>query len=429
MTKTKVLIIAYYWPPAGGPGVQRWLKFVKYLPEFGIEPIVYVPSNPSYPIIDETLLSEVSEGITVLKQPIKEPYKFAGFLSKSKTKTISKGIIPKGKRQSPIEKLMLFIRGNFFIPDARKKWVRPSVQYLDTYIDDYHIQTVITTGPPHSLHLIGMELQKRAGVKWIADFRDPWTTIGYHKQLKLTKFAKQKHKALEKKVLQSANQIIVTSSVTKKEFEQVTSKPIAVITNGYDTHTVSNPPLDTFFSLAHIGSLLAKRNPKVLWQVLKELVDENKDFAKDLQLHFVGSVSEDVLASIDFFGLSNYVYNHSYVTHNKAIEFQKKSQILLLIEVDSEETKCIIPGKLFEYMISNRPILALGPEASDIETLIKETNTGVYFNYHDHEALKKTLIKYYGAFQEGTLQAHAIGLQKYSRKNLTESLSKLILWE
>ncbi len=187
--------------------------------------------------------------------------------------------------------------------------------------------------------------------------------------------------------------------------------------------------MDTFFSLAHIGSLLAKRNPKVLWQVLKELVDENKDFAKDLQLHFVGSVSEDVLASIDSFGLSNYVYNHSYVTHNKAIEFQKKSQILLLIEVDSEETKCIIPGKLFEYMISNRPILALGPEASDIETLIKETNTGVYFNYHDHEALKKTLIKYYGAFQEGTLQAHAIGLQKYSRKNLTESLSKLILWE
>jgi hypothetical protein len=429
MTKTKVLIITYYWPPAGGPGVQRWLKFVKYLPEFGIEPIVYVPSNPSYPIIDETLLQEVSKDITILKQPIKEPYKFAGFLSKNKSKTISKGIIPKEKQQSPVEKLLLFVRGNFFIPDARKNWVRPSVQYLDTYIDDYNIKTVITTGPPHSLHLIGMELQKRAGVKWFADFRDPWTTIGYHKQLKLTPFAKQKHKALEKKVLQNADQIIVTSQVTKTEFSKLTEKPISVITNGYDRNSVANIPLDKKFTLSHIGSLLSKRNPEVLWQVLKELVDEHLDFAEDFELHFVGSVSEEVLLSLKSYSLSDYINNHSYVTHNKAIEFQKKSQVLLLIEIDSEETKCIIPGKLFEYMVSNRPILAIGPEASDIESLIKETNTGSYFNYYEHDAIKKAILNFYKAYQEGNLQSYAIGLQKYSRKALTESLSKLILWE
>ncbi|MFL0352727.1 glycosyltransferase family 4 protein [Xanthomarina sp. GH4-25] len=429
MTKTKVLIIAYYWPPAGGPGVQRWLKFVKYLPEFGVEPIVYVPSNPSYPIIDDTLLEDVSEDITIIKQPIKEPYKFAGFLSKSKSQTISKGIIPKKKQQTPIEKLMLFVRGNFFIPDARKSWIRPSVQYLDTYINDYNIKTIITTGPPHSLHLIGMELQKRAGVRWIADFRDPWTTIGYHKQLKLTKFAKQKHKNLEKKVLQSADQVIVTSQVTKKEFSNITNKPISVITNGYDRNSVGTPPLDKKFTIAHIGSLLSKRNPEVLWQVLKELVAEHADFAKDFELHFIGSVSEEVLDSLKNNRLSNYINNHSYVTHNKAIEFQRKSQVLLLIEIDSEETKCIIPGKLFEYMVSNRPILAIGPQASDIENVIKETNTGSYFNYQDHDAIKNTLLNFYKAYQDGSLQSHAIGLQKYNRKTLTETLSKLILWE
>jgi hypothetical protein len=174
---------------------------------------------------------------------------------------------------------------------------------------------------------------------------------------------------------------------------------------------------------------LSKRNPEVLWQVLKELVDEHLDFAEDFELHFVGSVSEEVLLSLKSYSLSDYINNHSYVTHNKAIEFQKKSQVLLLIEIDSEETKCIIPGKLFEYMVSNRPILAIGPEASDIESLIKETNTGSYFNYYEHDAIKKAILNFYKAYQEGNLQSYAIGLQKYSRKALTESLSKLILWE
>ena len=429
MTKTKVLIIAYYWPPAGGPGVQRWLKFVKYLPEFGIEPVVYVPSNPSYPIVDETLLKEVSEDITILKQPIKEPYKFAGFLSKKKSKTISKGIIPEKKKQTIVEKLLLFVRGNFFIPDARKSWVKPSVRYLDTYIQDYNIKTVITTGPPHSMHLIGLELQKITGVKWISDFRDPWTTIGYHKQLKLTNLAKQKHKALEKKVLQTADKIIVTSDVTKRDFSKITKKPIEVITNGYDVSNIKSPELDRKFTLAHIGSLLSKRNPEVLWQVLKELIAENESFAQDLELHFVGSVSEYVLESLKSFNLSNYINNYSYVSHNKAIKFQKKSQILLLIEIDSEETKCIIPGKLFEYMVSNRPILAIGPKGSDVESLINETNTGDYFYYNSHDALKLVILNHYKSYQEGHLKSHGIGLQKYSRKALTEKLYKLLSWE
>ncbi|WP_147676249.1 glycosyltransferase family 4 protein [Algibacter pacificus] len=426
MNKNKVLIITYYWPPAGGPGVQRWLKFVKYLPEFNIEPIVYIPENPNYPLIDHSLIAEVSKEITILKQPISEPYKWAGLFSKKSSKTISKGIISEEKKQSIIEKIMLYVRGNFFIPDARKSWVKPSVRYLLDYIEKEHISTIITTGPPHSLHLIGLQLKEKLGIKWLADFRDPWTTIGYHKQLKLTESSKLKHKALENQVLNSADQIIVTSSVTKKEFQNITNTPIEVITNGYDYETVEAKPLDTKFTLAHIGSLLSKRNPEVLWQVLAELIKENKSFAQDFQLKFVGAVSQTVLESIDKNGLTPYLNTIGYVSHKASIAFQKSSQVLLLVEIDSEETKCIIPGKLFEYMVSNRPILALGPKDSDVERIIKETNTGNYFSYIDNRSIKSIILSHYKSYLDKSLQVQAIGLQKYSRKNLTSKLVSVI---
>ncbi len=426
MNKKRVLIITYYWPPAGGPGVQRWLKFVKYLPEFNVQPIVYAPENPNYPILDESLLNEVSSDVVVLKKTIKEPYKLARLFSKKASKTISKGIIPEQKKQSVVEKWMLYIRGNYFIPDARKSWVKPSVDFLSEYISKENIETIITTGPPHSLHLIGLQLQERLGVKWIADFRDPWTTIGYHKQLKLTEASKEKHKVLEAQVLKTADQILVTSYVTKTEFQQITNKPIEVITNGYDDEKAESVVLDSKFSIAHIGSLLSKRNPEALWKVLSELVNEYNDFAKNFQLTFVGSVSEDVLNSIKNNNLSDYVNNVGYISHIESIKFQKKSQLLLLIEIDSEDTKCIIPGKLFEYIVSNRPILAIGPKGSDVQKIIKETNTGNYFNYDDYDSLKKIILEHYNAFQNKTLQTHPIGLQKYHRKALTESLSKLI---
>ncbi len=422
----KVLIISYYWPPAGGPGVQRWLKFVKYLPEFDVEPIVYVPENPNYPLLDESLLEEVPNNATILKQPIKEPYKLAGVFSKKSSKAISKGIIPEQKKQSFVEKLMLFVRGNFFIPDARTGWVKPSVKFLSEYIAKEGIETIITTGPPHSMHLIGLQLKAKLGVKWLADFRDPWTTIGYHKQLKLMSSSAKKHKDLEREVLNSADDVIVTSFTTKIEFEAITSKPIHVITNGYDYEAQQEFTMDSKFSLAHIGSLLSKRNPEVLWRVLRDLRNTSDSFARDFQLNLIGAVSEDVLRSMYKYGLDNCIKNIGYVSHNKAVKHQKQSQLLLLIEIDSEETKCIIPGKLFEYMVSNRPIIALGPKDSDVEKIIKETNTGNYFYYNNYNSLKSVILEHYQAFKNNELQVHAIGLQKYSRKALTKSLSKLI---
>ena len=422
----KVLIITYYWPPAGGPGVQRWLKFVKYLPDFGVQPIVYVPENPTYPILDEGLLNEVSDKAIILKNKIFEPYQLAGIFSKKQTQKISSGIIPAAKKQSFLEKLLLWVRGNLFIPDARKYWVNPSVAYLKKYIQENNIDTIVTSGPPHSLHLIGLKLKEELDVKWFADFRDPWTTIGYHKALKLSSYADKKHKQLESKVLTTADTIIVTSKTTKTEFQALTNKPIEVITNGYDVENISKQTLDDKFTMAHIGSFLSDRNPKALWEVLQELVLENEKFATHFQLKLIGKISQEILESISEFQLDAFCNNLGYVSHTEAIAHQRKSQVLLLIEIDSEETKSIIPGKLFEYMVSERPIIAIGPKDSDFAEIITSTNTGVFFTYSEKERLKKTILAYFDLFLENNLQVHPVGLQHYSRKNLTEKLVSIL---
>jgi hypothetical protein len=426
LDSNKILIITYYWPPAGGPGVQRWLKFVKYLPDFGIQPVVYIPENPTYPIIDKILVKEVSEKAIIIRHKIIEPYQIASFFSKNKTKKISSGIIPNKKKQSFLDKLFLLIRGNLFIPDARIFWVKPSVRFLEKYIAENSIDTIVTSGPPHSLHLIGLELKQKTNVKWIADFRDPWTTIGYHKSLRLSNYASKKHKFLEHKVLNAADNIIVTSKTTKTEFEAITLKPIEVITNGYDIEDTDKQDLDAKFSLAHIGSFLSERNPAILWESLVALLSEIPDFNKHLEIKLIGAVSQEVLETITQFGLNPYLNNLGYVSHADAIAHQKKSQALLLIEIDSEETRSIIPGKLFEYMVSGRPIIAIGPIHSDFEEIISHTNTGVFLHYSEKEKLKNVILDYYNQYLEGKLKSNGVGLQKYSRKSLTKELVELL---
>ena len=423
----KVLIITYYFPPAGGPGVQRWLKFVKYLPEYKIQPIVYVPENPSYPILDEALAAEIPKNAIVITKRIFEPYALARLFSKNKTKIISSGIIPNERKQTTIDKVLLWIRGNLFIPDARVFWVKPSVSFLQQYIQENHIDTVITSGPPHSLHLIGMKLKSKLNIRWIADFRDPWTTIGYHDKLKLSNYATNKHKVLELQVLNAADTIIVTSKNTKLEFQKKTPKPIEVITNGYDTENIDKQVLDAKFSIAHIGSFLSERNPIILWQSLSELAIAVPGFAQNLELKLIGTISKDILDTIQSYNLNDYLNCVGYVSHQEALIEQRKSQVLLLIEINSLQTISIIPGKLFEYMVSERPIIAIGPRGSDFAEIISNTNTGVFFDYSEKEGLKRTILDYYQKYLDWNLKTHPVGLDQYSRKNLTARLSQLIL--
>ena len=422
----KVLIITYYWPPAGGPGVQRWLKFTKYLKDFNFEPVVYVPENPHYPLKDPSLEEEVPKHVEVVKKRIFEPYSLAKIFSKKDTQQISSGIISEEENQNPIEKAMLFIRGNFFIPDARKFWIKPSIKFLMEYLQDNEIKTIITTGPPHSMHLIGLGLKEELNIKWLADFRDPWTTIGYHDKLRLTENSQLEHKELERRVLHKADHIITTSFTTRSEFREMTTTPVTVITNGYDVENIPKPEMDRKFTISHIGSLLSGRNPHNLWKAIAELITENANFAEDFRLKLTGSIGEQVLETIRKAGLNEHLELQGYVSHRQALKLQRSSQLLLLIEIDSAETKGIIPGKIFEYMVSERPIMAIGPSGADIKRIITETNTGKFFEYSEKEEIKAYLFTSYEAYREGNLKVYPIGLQKYSRKALTGELAKLL---
>ena len=422
----KVLIITYYWSPAGGPGVQRWLKFVKYLPEFDIEPIVYCPENPSYPTLDSTLSDDLSDNITILKHPIREPLRFLKLFFKTKSKAYANGLIPTASKQGILDRFLIFIRGNFFIPDARISWVKPSVDFLSDYISNNKIDTIITTGPPHSVHLIGMRLKAKHLLKWFSDFRDPWVDINYHHQLKLTKNTQKQHLILEKRVLSNADHIIVTSAQTKLLFSKKTNQPITVVTNGFDDASISKVKMDLNFTLTHIGFLSSQRNPAILWDVLSELIHELTDFKEKFRLVFVGTVSVDVINSINASGLEPYLDIIETVPHFDAAKYQRKSQVLLLLEGNTKAATYIIPGKLFEYINAQRPIIAIGPQPSDITSILKETNTGNYFKYDEKEALKHQIIELFTAYKNNNLCVNSRGIERYSRRNCTQQLSQIL---
>lgn len=415
----KVLIITYYWPNAGGSGVQRWLKFVKYLRDFGVEPIVYTVDNVDYEVTDDSLIDEIPKGITVLKQPIFEPN---NFIKNKKVATAKVSSEP-----SFIQKKMQYIRGNYFIPDARKFWVKPSIKYLKNYLENNKVDAVITTGPPHSMHLIGMQLKQQIGVKWIADFRDPMSNLFYNKELLLTDKSKKKLQQLEKEILTTADKVITVSKSIANEFEQ-NRVEVELISNGYDDEVLGgeNIILDKKFTLSHIGLLPAQSNPKSLWKVLQELVKENKSFASDLQLNLVGNVSEKVLESVSESGLEKHLKMTKYVPHSKAIELQKQTQVLLLLIPQVDGAEGIVTGKIFEYLVSNRPILAIAPTNGDVAKIISDTKTGTVISFDDEVRLKTTILELYKQYQSGKLEVKPENIERFHRKNLTEKLAKII---
>ncbi|MDG2194137.1 MAG: glycosyltransferase family 4 protein [Polaribacter sp.] len=415
----KVLIITYYWPPSGGSGVQRWLKFVKYLQNFGIEPIVYTVSNPLYPTIDNSLLDEIPKGIEVLKKPIIDPQRLVTRLFGKKTennigKSSQKGFLP-------------WVRGNFFIPDPKMFWVRPSVSFLKKYLKENKVDVIISTGPPHSMHLIAKKLKAATKIPWIADFRDPWSGLYYTTDFKLSSFARKRNEKLENGVLKNADVVIAVGDFLKKVLEGKASL-VEVITNGYDQEVFIQKAttLDSQFSIAHIGLLPKQSNPLILWKVLQEICAVDTEFSSCLELQMTGSVSEEVMDSITSHSLSEHVVSNGYVTHEKAIELQQKAQVLLLLIPKVENAKGIITGKIFEYVQAKRPILAIGPEDGDVATIIEETASGVIVDFEDAEKLKATILRMYRDFKKNNLVVSSKNVEKYHRKALTEKLSKII---
>jgi glycosyltransferase involved in cell wall biosynthesis len=432
-SQKKTLIITYYWPPAGGPGVQRWLKFAKYLPEFGWEPVIYTPENPSYPLLDESLMKDVPENIEIIKTKIWEPYQLAEKLNKS-NKKFKAGQFDVGKNQSWKSKLSIWVRGNFFIPDARVFWVKPSVKFLEQYLKENKIDVVVTSGPPHSLHLIGLHLKnKLPSLKWIADFRDPWTEISYYKHLKLTKSSDKKHRQLESDVFRNADITLATSYTDAENFRKNGANAVC-ITNGFD-ETDSNPQtlkpsnsqsLKPKFTLSYIGVLEQLRNPETLWRALDNLIKTNSDFAENFTLKFAGRIDEKILNSIENSGLKNNILNLGYVSHDKAIGEMQSSDMLLITNFPNESSKGIIPGKIFEYLATGKQIISFGPDNADVAKILNETKAGKHFSYSDFESVKSFILEKFELWKNGTLLENTQNIEQFSRKNLTKKLAEIL---
>ncbi|WP_332033313.1 glycosyl transferase family 1 [Kaistella sp.] len=426
MNNKKILIITYYWPPAGGPGVQRWLKFVKYLPGFGWNPTVFIPENPSYPIVDETLQNEVSKDLEIIRTKIWEPYQIAELFGKD-NKKFKAGQFDVGKNQTWKSRLSIWVRGNFFIPDARVFWVKPSANYLRKYLKENHFDAVVTTGPPHSVHLIGLELKKEfPDLKWIADFRDPWTEISYYKHLKLTKASDRKHRDLEQKVFKTADITLATSYTDAENFRKKGADAFC-ITNGFDGFETSlkterNPK----FTLSYIGVLEQLRNPQILWNTLNEIISENHDFKKDFELKFVGRVDDKILNQIQNSDLKYSLNNFGYLSHSEANIEMKKSDILLITNFPEVSSKGIIPGKIFEYLATGKPILSFGPEDSDVKKILDETNAGKHFSYDDSKNLRRYILAKYQEWKSGKISPDTQNIAQFSRKNLTQKLAEIL---
>ena len=418
----KVLIISYYWPPAGGSGVQRWLKFTKYLPKYNWQTIVYTPDNPYFEVKDEALLNDIPAEAEIWKTSIWEPYSLKDKIFGKGGKSQSAGVI--SNKKSLKNKVLNWVRGNVFIPDPKVYWVKPSVEVLLKKIKEEGIEYIITTGPPHSMHLIGLGLKKTMhNLKWIADFRDPWSELDLLDEFHLSSSSRKKHKDLEREVLETADVTLSVSETWVEDLKRLGANRVELITNGYDADDFElKPKINDKFIIGHYGLLNHLRNPKNLWKALDELCTENFDFDNKLEIHLSGNIDGEILAEIEAYPqLKAKVKQLGYLSHAQVLEQYNEADVLLLLLFNSKSGVGNYPGKIFEYFVAQKPILAFAPEGSDTQKLIEKTNAGMCFSY-DEINLKNdilTLFKNDGNFDFENME-------DFSREKLTHDLANLL---
>ncbi len=424
MSNKRILILSYYWPPSGGTGVQRWLHFSRYLEELGWEPIIYTPSNPEAPVQDHALLKLIGPKTTVLRQAIWEPTQLYKKFSGKKGKQLQTGFLNEQgqKKSGGIQKLAMWLRANIFIPDAKMAWIRPSVKFLKTELKNNPVAAIISTGPPHSLHLIAYKLKKQTNTPWIADFRDPWTQIDWFDQLPLTKISLQKHQKLEANVLSEADQLVVVSRDMKQQMEELCGRKAHIISNGFAPEDFQKYETrkDPYFTILHTGSINKDRNPTLLWKTLGAFVQENPNFAKRLRIRLIGAIDVSVTNDLQLHGLMPYSHIEGFVPHENVIDELSCCSLLILPLNNVKSQKGIITGKLFEYLASQQPILAIGPKDGDAATILKtqEGTTVVDFNEPIDWKIIISICEHKPIRNES--------LQPYSRKELAKQYASLL---
>jgi glycosyltransferase involved in cell wall biosynthesis len=429
----KVLIITYYWPPSGGSGVQRWLKFVKYLPEFGWQPFVFTPENPSFEIRDESLLRDVPPEAEVFRFPIWEPYKAFGKISKVFTgqKTSTKPSALVSAKGGFFHAIATWVRGNFFIPDPRVFWVKPASKFLIDLVKENGIRTIITTGPPHSVHLIGLKLKEHdPTLRWLADFRDPWSEWGLLDSLKVGDVARGYHRRLEAKVLAKADDVITITPFYQRRFEKLGNRKVVLLTNGYDQSDfieVSRTRSDKFL-IRHIGIINEKCDPRPLMLTLEQMAKTNSDFARDVQLEFIGEVHPDFRNFVEENpALRAFTFFRGNIPHKELLQLYGSSNVLLIILTGYKDAEGYLPGKLFEYLATGIPIIGTGPEDGDAANVLNESKAGKMINEKNSGAIQQALTGLYNSWRDNAVdRPDSEAIQMFSRREITRKLSELL---
>lgn len=428
----KVLIITYYWPPSGGSGVQRWLKFVKYLPTYGWEPHVLTPENPAFPLRDPSLEDDVPPEAEVLRLPIWEPYNAFASLSRlfgAGGKTKSVGSVPSAKG-SLFQRVSAWIRGNFFVPDPRVFWVKPSVRFLGDYLKDNGIQIVITTGPPHSMHLIGMGLKRKyPHLRWLADFRDPWTEWGIWDSLRVTQLVRGFHKRIERRVLATADEIITITPFYQKRFESLSGRRVRLLTNGFDEDDFRDLVWQRpdKFVIRHVGIVNERCDPRVFLRALANEVALSKEFANDIVLEFNGEVHGEVLRFVHQDDILRRVTVFTgNVPHRDLLKLYGRSSLLLLILSGYKDAAGFLPGKLFEYFATGLPVLGVGPLDGDAAFVLNRYEAGTMVADDDVEGMRRVIRDTYRQWRSPGEQHPRVPVGDFSRQAIAGQLATIL---
>ena len=421
----RVLIISYYWPPAGGISVIRPLKLAKYISEFGWDPIVCTAENPHFPFEDENAAKDIPKNLEVLKVPIVEPYEIYKKLTGQKQKSALADVIQNAPKRSFLHNLSVWIRGNFFIPDARCLWIKPVVNELTKYLKENHVDAIITTGPPHSVNRIGYLLNKKLQIPWLADFQDPWTQVDYYKHFKISKWAHRRHRKMENQIFDNADLITIVSNSWKTDLESIGASNVEVVPLGYDTTDFSeNIKLNSNFTLTHLGLLGEDRNPTILIEVIADLCKHDENFSKHFRLQLVGIVNDRLKNLVNKLDLSEQVFFIGQVNRDEALEIMQASQLLLLLLNKAENVGGRIPGKVFEYFGARRPVLSLGPNNTDIEKMLSESGAGVNIDYSDKIQLKSYLLNQLNRFLNEGINSTSNSVKKFTHKEVSATFAK-----
>lgn len=415
----KVLVISYYWPPAGGISVLRTLKIVKYLRSFGWEPIVFVPANAHYPYLDQENKKDIPKDLTVLRHPILEPFKIFKFLSRRKKDQPLNSIVQvRDRKASTIDKFGIWIRGNFFIPDARSLWIKPSVKFLADYLKDNPVDAIFSDGPPHTNTYIANQVKKRTGIPWLADFQDPWTQVDYYQMLSIGSRAHRIHSKMEQECFTNANKITIASPSWKSDLESIGAQNVDVVYYGYDEDDFKNLKKESseYFDIVHIGLLGIDRHPQELIKILAET-----KFSKPIRLMLAGQIDISIEQELNELKSNAVIKILGTIGRKEALQLAFDADLLLLPLNKAENANGRLPGKLYEYLRTYNPIMALGPTESDASKILTKTKTGICIEYQEQEKQKDLLKELING--EVVFETDAMEIERFSNLSQTKKIA------